>query len=455
MKSYIQSLASEKTLANDSAFQAYSKELMIKSNFLLYAKVPKVFRLKDVLFKSDFSTSLSENEEIIKKYSTFSWQFSLSDKMIENRVKLNFDPNAKEEPQAVWQIKLDGQLAQKPRFVINHKDLANREIIICDKENNVSLINKEGLVLWTINVPDEIISEIQQIDIYQTKRFQYIFNTKTQLYVIDRNGNNVGKFPVTLKSIASNGITVVEYGNNKELRYFVAGEDKMLYAFDRDGRQIPKWNPEPTAGLVTKPLNHYVIGDKDFLVCSDNMNTYFLDRQGKKRAGQPAPYNHSANPMYFTGGENPRLIGTDLSGKIHLIDFTGEAEIKETGKFGAGHRFIAEDLEGKGTLNYIYADEKKLSVFGTDAKKIFEHSFPDFISEMPVIYTPAQGKKLIGVTIGNENKTYLLDNKGAVVRGFPLEGNTDLLLGKFNEANSWINLLIGAEGNSLINYRIE
>jgi hypothetical protein len=45
--------------------------------------------------------------------------------------------------------------------------------------------------------------------------------------------------------------------------------------------------------------------------------------------------------------------------------------------------------------------------------------------------------------------------KGSVLRGFPLDGNTGLLFGKFNDANSWLNLIVGSEGNSLVNYRIE
>lgn len=455
MKNYLQSLASEKTMANDSTYQVYIKNGQAKPNIFMYARVPKVFRLKDVLFKPDFSSALSNNEDIIRKYSTFSWQFSVSGQGIKNRINLKYDPNAKEEPQAVWQLKLDGQLKQKPKFVLNHKDLPNREIIVCDKKNNVSLINKEGLVLWTINVPDEIVSEVHQIDIYQTKRFQYLFNTKTQLYVVDRNGNKVGKFPVTLKSIASNGVTVAEYGKNKELRYFVAGEDKKIYVFDRDGKQIPKWNPEPSTGLVTKPIQHIEVGDKDFIVFYDDQNTYFLDRQGRKRDGQPAPFNHSGNPMYFIDGGNPKLISTDTSGKIHLIDFTGQAEIKEVGKFGAGHRFVAGDLDGNGTTEYLFAEGKKLSVFGADGKKLIEKNFPDIISENPIVCSLGSGKNLIGVVIGNENKTYLIDLKGSVINGFPLDGNASFLLGKFNDANSWTNLVVGSEGNSLVNYRIE
>jgi hypothetical protein len=282
-----------------------------------------------------------------------------------------------------------------------------------------------------------------------------MFNTKTELYVIDRIGNKVGKYPVTLKSIASNGVSVAEYGKNKEYRFFIAGEDKKIYAFDRDGKLVPKWNSDETKGLVTKPIRHYEIDGKDYLVLTDDQNTYFFNRQGKSIEAQPASFNHSGNPMYFIGEGKPRLISTDQSGKIHIIDFAGQAEIKEVGKFTAGHRFVADDLDGNGSPEYIFTEGKKLSVFSTDGKKLFERSFPESISETPVVCSLGAGNKKIGIIIGNENKVYLVDKNGSVTRGFPLEGNTDFIWGKFNDSNGWYNLIIGGEATTLENYRIE
>jgi len=455
MKSYLQSLASGKTLANDSIYQANNKESQPKPNFYLYSRIPKVFRLKDVLFKPEVSTTLSSNEDVIRKFSTFSWQFSVSDKMIKNRIALKYDPNFKEEPQAIWQLKLEGKLAKKPLLVLNHKDLPNREVIVCDNQNNLSLINKEGLVLWTINIPGEIISEIHQIDIYRTNRFQYVFNTKTQLYCIDRMGNNVGKYPITLKSIASNGVLIAEYGQNKEYRFIIAGEDKNIYVFDRDGRLVPQWNFKGTESLVTNPVQHFDIDGKDYLIVSDKQNIYFLDRQGKTREGQPAPFDRSSNPIYFINDGSPRLIATDQLGRIHIMDFAGQAEIKEFGKFGSAHHFVAEDLDGNGSPEYIFTDDKKLTIFSADGKKLGEHSFPDLISETPFVCTMGAGITKIGVVIKGENKVYLLNENGSVMKGLPMEGDTNFILGKFNDSNAWINLIVGAQGNMLVNYRIE
>ncbi len=454
MNNYLQNLMAGKTLGNDSIYQSNNKEAQLKPNFYMYAKVPKVFHLKNALLRSEISESITKSEDVIRKFSAFIWQFSIAGKMVKNQVSLKFDPALKEEPQATWQIRLEGKLAQKPVVVLNHKDLPNKEVIAYDDQNNVSLINKEGQVLWTVKVPGEIISDIHQIDLFHNNKFQYMFNTKTQLFCIDRMGNKVGKFPVTLKSMASNGVSVLEYNDSREYRFVIAGEDRRIYLYDLFGKLIPKWNFEGTESEVTKPVLHYNISGKDYLVVYDKQNIYFLDRQGKKRDGQPEPFVRSSNPVYFSGDGNARLISSDQSGRIHIIDFSGQAEIKEMGKFGPAHRFVAQDLDGNGSPEYIFADGKKLTIYTGDGKKVGEHSFPDVISETPVVF-PMNGSMKIGIVIKGENKVYLLDKNGSVVKGMPLDGDTSFTLAKYNDANSWYNLVVGSPGNILVNYRIE
>ncbi len=455
LKNYLQSLASEKTMANDSVYKAYSLGGLAYPNLSIYAKVPRVFRLKDALLKPEVAAMLSKDEDHIRKFSMFSWQFSVSGSMIKNQIRLKYDPNVKEEPQAVWQLKLEAPLTQKPKLVLNHKDLPNREVIVCDKKNNVYLINKDGLILWTMNIPGEIVSEIHQIDLFQNNKFQYVFNTRTQLYVIDRMGNKVGKFPVTLKSMASNGVSVVDYGKNKEFRFFIAGEDKKVYAFDRWGKLVPNWNFAASESPINSQGERYEINGKDYLVFSNKQNTYFLDRQGKKCDIGNESFEHSGNPTYFFGGGNPKLISTDPAGKIHIQNFTGQAEVKEFGKFGAAHRFTGADLDGNGSQEYLFSEGKKLTAFASDGKKLFERFFPDVITETPVVCSFGAGINKIGVIVGGINKVFLLNKDGSIMQGFPLDGNSNFILQKFNDASSWYNLIVGSEGNTLVNYRIE
>ena len=86
---------------------------------------------------------------------------------------------------------------------------------------------------------------------------------------------------------------------------------------------------------------------------------------------------------------------------------------------------------------------------------MFERSFDGIITETPFVCSFGPENQKIGIVVGGENKVYLLDKNGSVTKGFPLEGNTGFHLGKFNDASTWYNLIIGSEGNTLVNYRIE
>jgi hypothetical protein len=58
------------------------------------------------------------------------------------------------------------------------------------------------------------------------------------------------------------------------------------------------------------------------------------------------------------------------------------------------------------------------------------------------------------VTAG-DNKIYLLDKNAAITKGFPLSGNSKFVLEKFNDSSSYLNLIVGSEDGTLVNFKIE
>ena len=116
---------------------------------------------------------------------------------------------------------------------------------------------------------------------------------------------------------------------------------------------------------------------------------------------------------------------------------------------------MAADLDGNGSPEYLFAEGKKFTVFASDGKKLFERSFPENIRETPMVCSFGAGTIKIGIVTSGENKVYLLNKDGSVVQGFPMDGNSSFTLGKFNDATGWYNLIVGSEGNTLVNYRIE
>ena len=186
------------------------------------------------------------------------------------------------------------------------------------------------------------MSEVFQIDLYRNNKFQYIFNTANKLFVIDRNGNHVAKFPVNLPAVATNGITVYDYDNNKDYRIFLAMANNQVLLFDKNGNRIAGFNPSQIEGSVTSPIQFFSSGGRDFIVFSDEYNNYFLDRRGNSRITSSQSFIRNPKSSFYLhdDGNDNYLITTTQSGSLVKISLTsGDCTIKEFFKCPKEHYF--------------------------------------------------------------------------------------------------------------------
>ena len=455
LKNYVHDLALSSTLAKDISFQKFNQQMASRSSLYFYQNFSRLFNLKNYYFTEDVAKTIQENEVAVRKFYALGWQFSANSGGFLNNLYLKYDPVLKEEPQTVWQSKLDTTISVKPQMVINHNDKDNKEVVVQDHKNNLYLLNKEGICLWKVKLSGKILGDVFQVDYYRNGKLQYLFNTAERLYLIDRNGNNVAKFPVNFRSPATNGVAVFDYDNNRNYRFFVACENKQIYAYDRDGKIVTGWKAEKTDAPVINPLKFFRLAGKDYLVCADRFKTYILDRQGSIRVKTTDNFEHSGNDLYLTEGANPALATTDVKGLVHLQYFDGKSATLDLGNFGAGHFFVADDLNADGKTDYIVADENRLYAFTDQGKKLFDRKFNASISGKPNVYAFAANNKKIGVVCRDENRVYLINSSGDLYEGFPLQGNTDFSIGFLSKGNTYFNLLVGSEDNSLFNYRVE
>lgn len=369
LKRMLGDLVRSETLAKDVNYQKFKQNISSKSNFSFYFNFSKGFHLNKKYLREGLSNIWMDNEQLFRKFNALSWQFSTTSEMILNNVYLKFDPVVKEEPQTIWQTKLDSTILIKPQIVKNHNDPVNKEIIIQDKKNQLYLINKEGVVQWKVPVGGPIISEIHQIDIYRNGKLQYLFNTKNKLYLIDRNGQTVRGFPHTFRSPATNGVSVFDYDNNRKYRFFIAGEDKKLYAYDVNCRFVNGWNQFKTDHEVQSPVKHFRLENKDYIVAYDHFKTYILDRRGNIRVNTNANFEHSANELVLDESAKPGILCTDKKGQVYKLFFDGSFSKIELEECSANHYFDAADLNGDGNTDFVFADNDELSAYTHEGKK--------------------------------------------------------------------------------------
>ena len=127
----------------------------------------------------------------------------------------------RDEAQTVWESRLDYPVVSKPMLVTNHYT-GEKEIFVQDEKNNIYLLNKSGRILWKQKTGGRILGDVYQLDYYKNGKLQLIFNTREQIHLLDRNGNYVERYPVKLRSPATNGMALFDYEKSRDYRIALA-----------------------------------------------------------------------------------------------------------------------------------------------------------------------------------------------------------------------------------------
>jgi len=458
MKQILHANTLGETLDTNIEFNKFQSALNTRCTFQFFCNTDRSLSLAPFVLNKELGSVLEQNHEL-KKFKMFAWQISPAGSMMYNNASLLFYPEIQSKPQTVWKSHMKASFDFKPLFVKNHTDPLNKEIVLQDRENNFYLINNIGRIQWQIKLPSPILSDIHQIDLFKNGKYQFLFNTSEKIYVIDRNGNSVPPFPITLRSEASNGVAVFDYENTRNYRFIVACSDRTLYAYDNQASFVEGWNNPKTDHPISHPVEHFVVDGKDYIVAADKMKDYFFDRRGNVRVETNTVYPHSSRNSLFLEKRSPlhepHIVTTDPEGNIHRTYFNGEHEMIEFKKLSENHFFVAGNLDTDESLEYVFADEHLVYTTKNNGKVLFTKKLEYPISHMPVIYHFSYKEKKVGLTCSDQNKIFLFDINGNLHPGFPLDGCSGFSIGLNSEDETNFNLLVASPEGYLYNYYVE
>ena len=455
LKSFILDNIHGRTLESDLEYKEFKETLSEKSNFYVFSRISDVYPIAETYFNENISSLFLKNREKYKHIYGLGFQVQGGDDLLYASLSAYYNPDVRERPHTVWATLLDTTIDFKPQLVINH-NTNKKEIILQDEKNYLYLINSAGRILWKLYLPEKIKSKIYQIDFYKNNKLQYLFNTKTKLYLIDRNGNFVEHYPITLRSPATNGISVFDYENNKDYRIFVAGEDKHIYLYDKEGNIVTGWKFGKTDAKVNSRIQHFKIGTKDYIVFADSMKTYILNRRGEDRIKVKKFFSKSPkNKFYLLKNEgNYFFVTTDRSGIVYYIDLDGNITTKDFGRFSPDHYFKLLDVDKDGYKDYIFSDKNVFVVYDMNKNKKFEYQFENKILYEPIIFKFPNNVVKIGIVDRMASLIYLFNSDGSIYNDFPLEGNSPFTIGHFNNNSLKFNLIVGGRDSFLFNYEV-
>lgn len=403
--------------------------------------------------KPGIISGLEKNMISLRKVQAIGYQFVPSNNMIYNSFSLSFKPELKEEATAQWESLLDTIVYSKPMFFTNHNTGRN-EIFVQDLNNNVYLINSAGRVLWKQRLRERIKGNPAIIDYYKNGKLQILFSTENYLHLLDRNGNYVERYPVKLRSSASNGMAVYDYDNNRDYRIFICGTDRVVYLYDKTGNVVKGWNQFRTTGVVRKEVEFFRVSGKDYLVVNDDQNMYILDRKGNVRVGVKEQVQRAdGSQLRLTSEAIPAMVLSSVDGSLKFVSFDGQVGTVKTGDFSPQHVFEYFDIDSDGLGEYIFIDKGTLYCFDNDRSKLFSSDLDSEEITGPFGLVFSSNDKKIGFVDIEHGLIHLIDSRGKSVSGFPLRGSTAFSIGRLS-GNINFNLIAGGTDSFIYNYEI-
>ncbi|MDP4207630.1 MAG: DUF3352 domain-containing protein [Bacteroidota bacterium] len=467
---YISKLMPKATVNTNSEFESFSEYFSEQSNFFFYNKPSTSGSFYSNFLKEDVYKQIKTQTEHFDKIQAFAYQFNVSDNgLIYNNIFIKYSPQAPkaqqaQEPETVSEnqektgreIKLDAPAASKP-FLLKNGAGSGPDIFVQDKKNQIYLIGPDGKIRWKIKLSEPILSDIYQIDYFRNGKQQLLFNTRSKLFLIDRNGKNTGKYPIMLKSPATNGLAVFDYDKKLDYRIFIAGEDRKIQAFNKDGALLKGWEPPKTDSKVTQPVQYFRIEGKDFLVFNDKTRLYILDRKGKPVIKLSKPLSLSSNKAGLINGrslKDARFVVSATKGKVYFIGLDGNIKEDNFGKYPDSHWFDVYDLNGDGVKELIFSWGTNLKVMSQKNKELLSLKTPAKLKYRPAFYEVKANKFKIGLVTTDE-KILLYEPSGELKKGFPLNGSTPFSINTVNGGESGFKLVTGCDKNFLNEYPVQ
>lgn len=453
---FIDQNEAHKTLEHDKNFIAFSDNIDVETNLFYYSAIARSLSTYQSVLNSTLSDALLDNKGILNKFEAVGIQFTANKNSFFSNLYLKFNPDYKQETGTLWETKLDTTISSKPYLLVNHNTKA-KEIFVQDDANKIYLISNTGKIIWTKQLSEKIMSDVIQLDVYKNDKLQLVFNTRSAIYMYDRNGNEMKGFPLKLKSFATNAVAVVDYEKNKDYRLFIATENKRVVCYKANGEQVTAFNFDKTEEQVITPVQFFNTSSKDHICFVDiKGKIYIVNRQGETRIKFKEVLAQGIRNYFIDIGKDyskSHIITSDTLGNVVKMSLSGSKEIIKNSEFETSPYFEYRDIDNDKLKEFIFLTRNCLYVYSQDNTLLFKHQFTEKVNQQPFLFTEFNGNVKIGVA-AEDNQLYLFENNGKLVTGFPKYGKIAFDIGDLNNAKTYNLVTIGSD-NYIYVYQLQ
>ncbi|RLD23071.1 MAG: hypothetical protein DRI71_06270 [Bacteroidetes bacterium] len=365
-----------------------------------------------------------ENEQPLKQFGLASFQFTNLDNRFYTEVNLIYQPQqvetGRQQLNDISLSLLSNNLIRKPKLVKNHKNNL-WEVFLQDSTNKISLLDDKGEILWQEVFPDAITSNIYQLDFYKNRKLQYLFATDSAIYIVDRNGSNIGGFPIHFSEFQVKQLYLIDYDHSKNYRILISDNSGNLRMFNKQMKQLDGWNPLPFNSTLSDQIFHVRVRGKDrIVVAQQNGNVDLRNRRGEAQPGFPVDLEFNIiNPIHFAVGstfESARFTTISKEGMLVKFDLNGKlyAQRQLDQKTSSSVFTLIKD----GVQNdYVIARQNlnRLAILNKGGEVIFEKDYQSNSKKEVQYYSLGVDKQLYIIRDVETGKLYLYNKSGTLI----------------------------------------
>ena len=424
-------------LSNTSYFEKHTSQLSSASSLLI------------LKMQGQVPTSLSgflgfgeqERKDIIssKKYPLAALQYSY-DRDFAHVNFISREGSVKKQTSGTlsqdFSLKLNNELLGEPQFFSNHRS-KEKDILIQDVTNTLRLINPDGKIIWKQKVDGPLLGKVNEVDIFRNGKKQMAFTTKNTLYVLDRNGKDVSPFPIKFKDPITQPLSVFDYDKNRKYRFMIT-QGKEIYMYDSKGKSVKGFTFKKAKSKIVLSPQHLQLGNKDYIaIAEENGTLNLLSRRGKSRINVTKKFKFSDTPI---AKEGSKFVVITVDNKKESISQSGKVT-SLTLDVSANYSFSI-----KGTTK-VTLDDNLLRIKG----KLVELPFGIYTN--PKIFFENR-TAYISITETQENKVYVYDSTGSLIKGFPVFGTSVASISNSSKKGG-LKIVVKGEKKELVLYQLQ
>lgn len=450
-------IESKKTLAKDLNFNTYAEYLSEESNLFMYVNISRSPELLNHFLNTKAGNFFSKNEEVFRQFEGLSLQVSATEKeLFYANAYLNHNPGYKQATGTLWELDLDTALARAPYIFMNHYTNA-KELFVQDLSHKIYLISNTGKVIWERQLPEPIIGQIYTVDAYKNDKYQLLFNTSTEVYLIDRKGRNVEQFPIQPKAGIRGTLKVLDYDNDKDYRVLIPLKNGEIENRTIFGKPVKGWEYSAKEEEI-KQIKFFQQNRKDFITVFYNDGSFsLLNRRGKNRWKLEGSLPVSQNGFFISQREEFKktsFFASDTLGNIFKLSMNDSREVQTADEFfDQSPTYTYFEVEGPQSGYHVLANSNSFVLLNSEFESIFEQSFPDGKLQRPQVFISPEKNITIALVEKQENRVYLINQFGLISEDYPFKGASPVVIDDLNDDGTQ-NLVVSTVDGTLLMYSV-